>query len=113
MKDKDIKKEEERINKNVDKQLPKSIKDPKTGRTYKRGRDYSSHTELQPLCTHQKLEKLGYSFYICPTCKVILQVPLTLQYSYSMIIKHWDEVITNLKPYFEDEKSDKENTKKK
>lgn len=87
------------------KNIPKTIKNPKTGKEYKAGEDYEAEAVHEELCKHEKLSSLGHSYYICDKCKVIFQVPISLQYSYSQLMEYWNNIITNLNSHFpKDEK---------
>ena len=96
----------EKIN-DISDSLPNEIVDPDTGKVWKKGEDYSVEAEAQALCQHPTLKKLGFSFYICPECKVIFQIPFSLQYARLQLMEHLQGMLSKLDTYFvKDENKD-------
>lgn len=93
--------------------LPKEIKNPKTGKVYKRGKDYSAESVMDEICQHETLQKLDHSYYICKDCKVIFQIPLSLQYSHSQLMEYWNNILKKLNNHFPKSNEQSENLEQK
>jgi hypothetical protein len=88
-------------------QLPDEVKDDKTGKVYKKGKDYEADFTKEILCECKTLKKLGYGHYLCTNCKKIFEIPFTMQYSFEEILNKFDGIVKNAKKEIGDSKKSK------
>lgn len=90
----------EEIVEHINNNLPDEVTDPRTGKTYKKGVDYRFEIEFQAICPHLHLDKLGFGYYICPNCKLILNIPFSMQYKHDELMENWSAIAEKLKTYY-------------